>query len=308
MLRRVLGAHPMPRAGYPERMDIKDLAGLAKPLEKLIETFGSGAGALFKPRHIREVAKAEADAALIRAEGDCAADAVRARAAARLLDEETRRQQNLESIGDRAAQALPPSVSEKAVDPDWAVHFVNEAKDTSREDMQELWGRVLAGEVASPGTFSKRTVSLVKLLEPADAQHFATLCSLRIDNGNPVVDWPNDFVTRLGLTFGVLSQLDAVGLVHLNAPTGFATSVSINDDGSPLLVPYFGKHISLSVAKLSTGRDNARSVPMGMVMLTNQGSELATIAQRSYSDEVFEYLSTYFAKYAPDLEISQPDT
>jgi hypothetical protein len=150
-------------------LSLIDLKSLSKPAEKLIEAVSSAVGILYEPRRIRNKAKAEADAAIILATGDAKAEEILFRARERLLHAELRRQANLESIVGYALDELPGSVSDNPVDEDWIHHFVGNCEDISNEQMQLLWARVLAGEVSSPGRFSKRFLEFMKYLGMKEA-------------------------------------------------------------------------------------------------------------------------------------------
>lgn len=100
----------------------------------------------------------------------------------RLIFKETKRQQNLDYINYIAAEQLAQedSVSEEPVDDDWINRFFNNAQDISNEEMQGLWGRILAGEVKRPKSYSLRTLELLKNLSKNEAQTFMKFASLAI--------------------------------------------------------------------------------------------------------------------------------
>ncbi len=96
----------------------------------------------------------------------------------RLDHQEQRRQGNMRAIVacaiDEAGNGDAPS---QDVDDDWTARFFDHAKDVSNEDMQNLWAKVLAGEVRRPGRFSLRTLDILKNLSPDEARHFADLAA-----------------------------------------------------------------------------------------------------------------------------------
>ena len=55
--------------------------------------------------------------------------------------------------------------------------WVNDACNESDETLQEMWARVLTGEMTRPGVISKHTHSVVRDLTPKVAEKFRTLCS-----------------------------------------------------------------------------------------------------------------------------------
>ena len=72
-----------------------------------------------------------------------------------------KRVHNLAQIVGKARLALPPGeVPDVEPDMAWTSSYSEAAQDISDEGMQELWARVLAGEVTRPGSTSVRTLSV----------------------------------------------------------------------------------------------------------------------------------------------------
>lgn len=145
---------------------------ISKPLTKLIETVGAGCGVLYEPTRIKRKALAEAEASVITAQANVQSQEIGRRAAQRFAYQEIRNQENIESIIDKAEQLLPAKVSDNPVDPDWTADFFEHCKRTSNSELQAIWARLLAGEVTKPGTSSRRTLNIVKALEPTEAKLF----------------------------------------------------------------------------------------------------------------------------------------
>lgn len=81
-------------------------------------------------------------------------------------------QANLETIYAIALTHTPSDVTGTDLDPDWAHHFFQIAEQIHNRKMQELWGRILASEITSPGNFSLRTLTTLKQLTHKEAQIF----------------------------------------------------------------------------------------------------------------------------------------
>jgi uncharacterized protein YqgV (UPF0045/DUF77 family) len=157
----------------PIPTDGKSVAALSKPILKLIEAVSAGIGKVYEPLGTVVQAKADGLADIIRAEADLKVKDLQQRALIRILATETDRQQNIESIVSKSKAALPESVSDVPVKKEWITHFFEAAKDVSNEEMQELWARVLAGEVAAPGQTSRRTIDALKAMDRQDAEMFS---------------------------------------------------------------------------------------------------------------------------------------
>ena len=219
-------------------MEIKDLAGLSQPLTKLIEVVSSAVGAAYRPKAIRDEADAQAYArkALAKADAEAAIETrtlqltssldrvqqalrdhpeLAERARQRLLAREVEGQLNVESIADFAATALPPAVSTTPVSADWRRKFFQEAEGVCEEDMQLLWGKVLAGEVTSPGSYSTRTLDTLRQLSRAEAELFRKACAIAMSGGwiaVPNGDM-NSSLKPFGLMYSDILSLRDAGLV-----------------------------------------------------------------------------------------------
>lgn len=198
-----------------------------KPLEKLIEVISNGIGTIYKPRAMRKEAEAKAfEIELIErakskalAEGREIESETIDRIQERLLHKELRRQENIDNISQIAAQELvqESTVSEDPVDEDWTTRFFNIAEDISDEEMQELWGRILAGEVKQPKTYSLRTLELLKNLSKREADVFSRASNFVIVSHNSPFLFKgknNEVLDKFNLTFEDILLLTETGLLQ----------------------------------------------------------------------------------------------
>ena len=77
----------------------------------------------------------------------------------RIEFQERKRISNVSAVVQDAADELgDKEVPDHEPDSDWTARFFDSVQDVSSHDMQRLWGKVLAGEVESPGRTSLRTL------------------------------------------------------------------------------------------------------------------------------------------------------
>ena len=101
-----------------------------------------------------------------------------------VLVDRARKQMNAAGVAVEAIdamKALPPSeISGEAetadiqpdnIDEDWMNQFVRYAEDASSDRLQQVWGRVLAGEVRKPGSFSRHTLRFIAELDKETAEN-----------------------------------------------------------------------------------------------------------------------------------------
>lgn len=200
------------------RFSLASLDGLSKPLTKLIETVGRGIGVVYEPTRIRRRARADASALVVLAEAEVEAETIRQRTIRRLINREEVRQENLERIVEAAGPQLPPSVAEEPVSADWTARFLDAGQDVSDSEVQQLWSRILAGEVAQPGTFSIRTVEMLRLMDHKDATLVGTAAShaVRLDDRPILVtsDSARKCLLHAGLTNLARHHLISIGVLQ----------------------------------------------------------------------------------------------
>ena len=178
-----------------------DLLGLGRSTDKLISAVERALGAIYSPYGIRrnadaeayrlteleaaktdaqsrstvELAKAKTEADIILAEGK---QELEARLQARLQHEALRQQQNIEQIVAGALAQPQRESSAEDVDDDWLTSFFARAQSVSGVEMQALWSKVLALEVGTPGTFSPRSLDVLRKMSRQEATAFQAACRL----------------------------------------------------------------------------------------------------------------------------------
>ena len=109
--------------------DLINLGDLTKPAETLIKKISDAGVGLFAPWQIKRVAKAEAEATLIKAEAAIQITDLHRRAGYRFIEEEAHRQMNMEGI---TTKALPQLNDEEAkpdsIENDWLVNFFDKSR------------------------------------------------------------------------------------------------------------------------------------------------------------------------------------
>lgn len=273
-----------------------NLGELSKPANTLIEKVSSAIGGIFEPWQIKRVAKAEAEAGLIKAKSEIEITDLHRRAMHRFVEEEANRQENMEEITRKSIPHLAEESNPEKMEDDWVTNFFDKSRIVSDEEMQGIWAQVLAGEANAPGSFSKRTVNLLGDLDKRDAELFNTLCRFGWMFGNftPLVfDTQEKIYDDLGINFGSLSHLDSLGLIQFNGVSGF------NRQRLPknFVVFYCGQPLPLTMSKEA---DN--SIPIGKVLLTQAGQELARVVTAPGVDGFYDYVKEKWKAHIPDIE------
>lgn len=268
----------------PEGGSLINLGGLSEPATVLIKKVSAAIGVLYEPRRIRKRAEAEAEAEKIAALARIEITDLERRGLERMVHQEARKQENIESITAQAVNELPANANVEALEEDWVAHFFKQCDTVSDRDMQSLWAKLLAGEATKPGTFSKRTVDFISTIDKKDAALFTTFCQFVWHVGDllPLIYDVNDAVyTTHGIHFSSLKHLDSIGLISFESVSGYARQ-KIPKYAS---VFYYGRPVTMEF------REDADNVlPLGHALLTTTGKELAPICGSSRNEEFYQYV------------------
>jgi len=229
-------------------MDMKDLLGFGKPITKLIEVVSSATGRVTRSYFTKKDADATAYKIRILADalhdskkllGDAAyaedgltltaahqpevlpaPPQLEERALARASFQESKKQLNVESVVQHAAEELldKETVSDEKVDEDWVSRFFSIAENISSEEMQTLWGKILAGEVRQPNTYSLRTLDTLKNLTKKDAEVFAKVAQAALVGGKTAftlrfIQHEKIFEEQFSIKVGDILLLKELGLM-----------------------------------------------------------------------------------------------
>ncbi len=91
-----------------------------------------------------------------------------------------RKQQNMESIMQKTLAYCSESDVVNRTDQDWFNSYISLAEDVSNGTMQDLWAKILAGEIYQPGTYSLKALQVFRNMSIGDAKLLAKACSLAI--------------------------------------------------------------------------------------------------------------------------------
>jgi len=169
-----------------------------------------------------------------------------------------RNQQNIEKIIQQAVQYCSPSEVTDRADQDWFNSFIELAEGISNHTMQDLWAKILAGEVTAPGSFSLKALKTFRTMTVHEAKLLSKACSLavkdnsqkniRIISGASQTPGLLNFFSKnrehklnlspLGLTYADLLTLADNHLLYIQetetAPVDKAETVNFKYNGSNL--------------------------------------------------------------------------
>lgn len=270
-----------------------NLGDISKPADTLIKKVSKAVGGIFEPYQIKRIAKAEAEASVIKAQAEIQITDLHRRAMHRFIEEEANKQKNIEDITNQAIPFLEEKADAEKMNDDWVTNFFDKSRIVSDKEMQGFWAHVLAGEANAPGTYSKRTVNYLGDLDKADADLFTKLCGFGWMVGNVVpliFDVQKSVYTDNGINFGALSHLESIGLIQFENLSGFRRL------GLPkkFSVLYYGQPLPLEMPK-----EEGNELEIGHVLLTKVGQELAPICGSKPVEGFVDYVKEHWKAYVP---------
>lgn len=179
---------------------------------------------------------------------------------------------------ENGEQAEGEPSPDREVDADWLYRWRDSASTVSNETLQALWGRALAGEVKSPGTFSLRTLEFLKNLSQKEAQMIARLGPFVIDDGSS-----EGWVHRGAVPPGIKQGDDLMGLDDL----GVISFSFIQDTTAILQIPLKGRaltsHDRLLIVRPRGGGEGR--LEMSVYRLTPVGRQVLRLGSFSAREE-----------------------
>lgn len=236
-----------------------------------------------------------------------------ARAAVKKFGQRVVREQiNLDRIAEKAAATITESEahqldgeeqSQAQLSDDWLNIFEKEAAQKSTEEMQEMFAKVLAGEVTKPSTYSIKSVRLLGSMDQQTANLFKRFCSMCItlrvqdhiiDARVPSLgaNAASNGLQKFGLTFDSLNHLQEYGLIISDYNSWMDYSQSFGSPTQPVMLPFeFGNEL-WGLVKMEGFQGNELKVHG--VGLTRSGKELMKVVTAEAEQRFAVDLTAWF--------------
>ena len=198
---------------------------------------------------------------------------------------------------------------EKTINDDWLNSFEEEARQKSTEDMQLLFGRILAGEIRKPGSYATRTVKILSELDQNIATLFKKLCSICVVLENPVDGYVFDArvpslggnagdnaLRKYGLGFLHLNTLNEYSLIISDYNSWYEYNLTLGNETPPdrLLLWHQGRYWDLLT--LPEWNQNQQQLRLSGVALSHAGCELFRLVDPDPMEGYTQELKQFFAR------------
>lgn len=212
----------------------------------------------------------------------------------RIVNTEMRRHRNLKNIINYAASQMTnkDKVSQEPVREDWMARFLNNSQDISEQELQKLWGQILAGEIKRPGSYSLRTLEILRNINKEEALLFARVANFVFINGNmyDILHDNNGALTKFGVQYDDFSYLMEIGVLQTDHDM---TSTIRPQSLSNIANLFFGDKYKIVIKfDSSVGKKSLRTYT-----LSNSGREIYSLLTTSPN---IEYVQTIAASIQSD--------
>lgn len=213
-------------------------------------------------------------------------------------------QSNLETIITKALSYCSPDQMAEKADQDWFHSFTQLAGNISNDTMQGLWAKILAGEIAMPGSFSIKTLKVFRDMNIHDAKLFARLCSIgatsgkkqhyRIFSGCYQISsiwniFDNEREVYLDLTSGGINYGDILDLTENHLMFGVETETKAFKKG---------EHVQFEIGGITTSFVAAKNdVILQYYKLSPIGVELANLVSTKPNETYLKHLEEKMSRH-----------
>ena len=164
--------------------------------------------------------------------------------------------------------------------PEFRRRWISEACNVSDETLQDLWARLLAGELESPGSVSSDTMSIARDLKKERAEEFQILCSAVLCDsyGTPIIvvgcgDPGANSLRPYGLSYDILMRLAH----HRLIVNDMSSYIDLVEDSSQPIFAIRQQELTWSLRWSGDNKDNKR---IAGILFTSAGIELVAVVEK----------------------------
>lgn len=179
----------------------------------------------------------------------------------------------------------PPDSS---IEDDWLFSWREYAGKVTSDELQDLWGRVLAGETKQPGSYSIRTLDFLKCLSKSEAELISKAAKFVI--AERIYRNKESFLEKEGLSFSQLLHLQDIGVLSGVEAIGLNTTYKT-------IMPdiFFRGLVANDKVILLNHEDSKKEVNAEVYLLTRTGREVLKLASFQVDPDYFESVAKDFA-------------
>ena len=173
---------------------------------------------------------------------------------------------------------------------DWLIRYYEAVGNISDEIMQDLWAKILAGEINAPSSYSLKTIDTLRNMRKCDVELFAHICkySFELNDHNLFLPHYQGYMDASGIAYSDVMKLSEFGLIFDNAM--LRMEFELPEEPAILSV---NKDLVLTISSSETKNKKGE---ISQFPFTQVGSELATLVGDMPTDEDFILFGKEIAK------------
>ncbi len=181
----------------------------------------------------------------------------------------------LEAEAELENDPSPPP--ERPINGDWLYRWRDLASEISSEELQSMWGKILAGETKAPGSFSLRTMDFLRNISQKEAQDIAKLAPYVIGN---MIYRDQKYFDQASLPFSLFISMQELGILSGVEALGLQNTFNSS---------YPDKYVRVFVARnkilITEHEDVAKIASIPVFLVTSKGSEILGLCKYDSVDE-----------------------
>ena len=210
---------------------------------------------------------------------------------------------NQMDIMDIAVSQLDEKADANNLTDDWLSYFFDNCKDVSDEQVQIIWGKLLAMQCDGSDSIPRTTIHTLSILDSDIAKKFSKLCNFIVLIMTPdcttkkkvIYDFYNDsFFLNYGITQEDLYEFETVGLI-ITSPTGYCC---VSEDETKCYGEYKIIYNDFTFKKILDERNEEdqeeKGICSGNIEFTRTGYLISRMVTTEYIKEYDNYLAEYY--------------
>ena len=198
------------------------------------------------------------------------------------LDQEIIQKHNIDEIVLKTYKILENIiyVSNGSVSPDWICRFVSSVENIGDKELQDVWARILAGEIQNPNSYSYRALEVLKNMTRQEVDQLQKLASFSMGSEEIQFIFDDDIIlSKYGIKFNDILILEECGLI--NSSSLEVSKEVLGQSG----IFYNSEIIGLIKSKPNAVAKNVLHVPV--YTFTRTGKQLLSVMTPNYVEEYF---------------------
>ena len=195
---------------------------------------------------------------------------------------------NQNNIVKEALPLLIRDANPDRIDEDWITSFMDKARLISNNELQIIWANILAGESNQPGSYSMRTLEVLKNLNKEEAMLFQRLAKVVINYSGTMFIFNEDSFPDNGLKFADILRLEECGLISSTAAN---LTISLeSEEYGPCL---FTKDIICRAKRIQINKDR---IELHIYVLNKSAQELFKAVNIDQDEKYFLHVLKHMSK------------